>query len=138
MQGFARVIAGLALAGLTAGCSVVTADNDTPCLDDSKSCIEARTTAFNAMKSDTGRKWIGKPVNARVHASGVRMFAYRVSKDKLSCTELTAGMNEMTAVRSALSGPVAGASKDRIVQAKMLADETWAELKKVHQNKRCA
>ena len=121
------------------GCSGFTsADNDAPCLDDSQGCIDARSTAFNAMKSDGERKWIGKPVNARLHASGVRMFAYRAEKDKLSCAELTAGMNEMSAVRSSLSGAVPGASKDRVVQAKMLADETHAELQKVHARKKCA
>jgi len=136
-----RLLTGVALSGallLSACTGGSSANSGAPCLDDSQSCISARTSALAAMQTDGSRAWINKPVNAQVHASGVRMFAYRTLKDKLSCAELNAGMNEMSSVRSALAAPVAGATKDRVIQAKMLADETHGELKKVHARKGCA
>ncbi len=134
------LIVGIVIGGCcVASCSGTTgADAALPCLDDSQPCVDARMAALGAMQSDSKRSWISKPVNARLHASGVRMFAYRTLKDRLSCAELTTGMNEMSSVRATLAGPVPGVSKDRIVQAKMLADETHGELKKVHVKKGCA
>ena len=128
----------LGLAAL-AGCSgMTTAGNEQICLDDSGDCIASRTAAYNEMVADKQHAWVNRPASRSLHASGIRMFAFKATKAQLTCAQLTAGINEASSVRGALAGSMQGVSADRISQAKALADETRAELQKVRLKKRCA
>lgn len=131
----------LGLFGLAtlAGCGgMTTAGNEQICLDDSGDCVASRTAAFKELVADKQHAWVNRPASRSLHASGIRMFAYKATKAQLTCAQLTAGINEASSVRGALAGPMNGVSADRISQAKALAEETRTELQKVRTSKRCA
>lgn len=107
-----------------------------PCLDDSPACIEARTTLVSGMVGDPGRTWIGTPASARTHASGVRLFAYRSTRDKLSCAELAAALGDLAAAKASLAkGRPTGVTAERHHQVMALTDEVRADLDKTRRRK---
>lgn len=131
----------LGLGGLftLSGCGgVTTAGYENICLDDSGACVASRSAAFKELVDDKQHAWVNRPASRSLHASGVRMFAFKATKGQLTCAQLTAGINEASSVPGALAGSMPGVSKDRITQAKALAEETRGELQKVRTSKRCA
>ena len=130
---------GLAALGLAAvaGCSNGPAASGA-CLDDSKACIESRTAAYNSMVGDPTKAWMGEQPTREVYASGVRQFAWRTSKDKLSCEELAAGLRDLANAKASLSqGHIPGSSAERNNQVKALTDDVVADLSRTAKAKRC-
>jgi hypothetical protein len=129
---------GLAALGLAtiAGCSG--GPSNGACLDDSQACIESRTASYNAMVADPSKAWINEQPTREVYASGVRQFAWRSSRDRLSCEELAAGLRDMAAAKASLSqGHLPGSSAERNNQVKALTDDVAAELSGAAKKKRC-
>ena len=84
---------------------------------------------LRALIDDPERRWIGSPLPPAEYARGVRLFAYRVLRARLTCSELVIALAEIEAARKPLSGPVAGISPAQAARARMLSDEVEAELR---------
>jgi hypothetical protein len=84
---------------------------------------------LRALIDDPERRWIGTPLPPADYARGVRLFAYRVLRARLSCSELVIALSDIEAARKPLSGPVAGITPAQAARARMLSDEVEGELK---------
>lgn len=125
---------GLALAACATGGEIA----GDPCLDDSGGCVDRRVALVNAMVADPQRHWVNEPASRQMHASGVRLFAYQATKDKMSCQELAAGLREMKEVKLALgTGPAAGMSAERGNLVKAMADDVAAQLLRSFKGRHC-
>jgi len=113
-----------------AGCAgFETGSAEGPCLDDSQTCVGQRTQMVQSLTNDAARQWIGQPVGRGAVASGVRLFAYQNVRDKLTCTELASGINEMDAAKQVLAeGPAPGQTMLRHGQIKAMTDDVRAAL----------
>jgi hypothetical protein len=107
------------------------------CVDDSATCIARRKAALGALLADEKRTWVREPATAAAHASGVRIFAFRTLKRKLTCEELGVGEREAGAAPAALRG---GGGRDltpaQVSRGVMLAGEVGRELGK-ESRRRC-
>lgn len=108
-----------------------------PLLDQEMACISVDQCAsvLKAMVDDPGRSWMSWPANATTLANGVRLFAYRSLRPKLSCSELTTAVHELTIAMAAFSGPVAGLQKEQIDRARALTASVEGELKTERANR---
>ncbi len=84
---------------------------------------------LRALIDDPERRWIGSPLPSAEYARGVRLFAYRVLRARLTCSELVIALAEIEAARKPLAGAVAGISPAQAARARMLSDEVEAELR---------
>jgi len=125
----------LSLNSLT-GCAF---GDGTICLDDSAGCVKSRLSALEAMRKDERNLWVEHKPTPREYASGVRLFAYRANKEKLSCTQLRKGIAE-TASAPMVLGPqsVAGVPAKRLGEIIALSRDVNAELKATAKQRRCS
>ena len=84
---------------------------------------------LRALIDDPERRWIGSPLPPAEYARGVRLFAYRVLRARLTCSQLVIALAEIEAARKPLAGAVAGISPAQAARARMLSDEVEAELR---------
>ena len=84
---------------------------------------------LRALIDDPERRWIGSPLPPAEYARGVRLFAYRVLRARLTCSELVIALAEIEAARKPLAGPVPGITPAQAARARMLSDEVEAELR---------
>ena len=84
---------------------------------------------LRALIDDPERRWIGSPLPPAEYARGVRLFAYRVLRARLTCSELVIALAEIEAARKPLAGTVTGISPAQAARARMLSDEVEAELR---------
>lgn len=127
----ATVVAVVGVSALVVACSSMSGVTSAtgPCLDDSKACIDSRTATVASLVNDPSRAWVGQPVDKRMAASGIRLFAYQTVMDGLDCPKLLAGVREMQAARSALSGGASsGQTAERHNQIRALTADTEAQL----------
>lgn len=82
------------------------------------------------------RSWILGPPTPQAHVSGVRMFAYRSLRDRLSCGELSVGVEEMRSVPGVLATAPAGTTVADVQRAVALAAAVQGELT-AEQDRRC-
>lgn len=106
------------------------------CLDDSPRCIERRQAALRAMLADKQRVWVHRAPSADAYASGVRLFAFKKSKKKLTCPELDVGIREAAGARSSLQSAKGRLHPQQIARGAMLGDEVGRELSR-EKNRRC-
>jgi hypothetical protein len=99
------------------------------CVDDSKNCIEQRTTALKSIMDDRERKWVKESATPEAYASGVRLFAFKARKKELTCEELVIGRREAEAAAVALRGPAsARLTPAQVSRGVMLGAEVSREL----------
>lgn len=132
------VAASLALPLLSvalAGCSASVVENETQatpshgCLDDSRQCIEQRQAQLRQLQSDRNRAWVRQPASIGSYATGVRLFAFKTEKQRLSCEEINIGRREADQAPNALRSPQAASIQPGIRnRSLMLADEVGKEL----------
>jgi hypothetical protein len=91
--------------------------------------VDQCASVLKAMVEDTGRAWVNWPASARTLANGVRLFAYRSLRPKLTCRELTTALHELTIAMAAFAGPVSGLEQGEIDRARELTAEVEGELK---------
>ena len=133
-RGLVATAFGLLLAACVTGGEIA----GEPCLDDSGGCVDRRIAVLDAMVADPQRHWVNEPASRQMHASGIRLFAYQATKDKMSCQELSAGLREMKEVKLALgSGPAPGMSAERGNLVKAMADDVAEQLHKTRKAKHC-
>ncbi len=115
--------------GLLGGLGLAGGDAPTPCLDDSKDCIEQRMARLKAMLDDKSRSWVNEQPTPQSYASGVRLFAYRATKSQLDCRELHAGTTETQKAKATLASThIPGLAKDQLAKVKALNDQVHEEL----------
>lgn len=140
-----RMAACVSLAGAVlslAGCSgsVIespSAQAEYGCMDDSKACIDQRQMVLKSLVSDKSRGWVKHPASAAAYASGVRMFAFKTEKQRLSCDELSSGRREAEGAPRVLRSPQAqGLTPAQVSRGIMFADEVSRELTREAQ-RRC-
>jgi hypothetical protein len=91
--------------------------------------VEQCASVLKAMIDDPNRAWMKRPASAATLANGVRLFAYRALRQRLSCSELTTALHETTIAAAAFSGPVSGLQHDQIDRVRTLSGDVEAELK---------
>lgn len=107
------------------------------CVDDSKGCIEQRQAALRALQSDRSRGWVRQPASVNSYATGVRLFAFKTEKTRLSCDELGAGRREADGAPGVLKSPAAqGLTPAQVSRGLMFAHEVGRELDRERQ-RRC-
>ncbi|MEL6290018.1 MAG: hypothetical protein AAFQ42_04155 [Pseudomonadota bacterium] len=136
-----RLCAGLftiGSAGLLVACASSGAGTVATCLDDSAGCVSKRKATLTAMLGDPQRAWVSEPPSPQVYATGVRLFAWRRSRQSLSCGELKTGIAETAGARKLLANRLPNASRTRVGQIIALSDDVNGELKMAARAKRCA
>ena len=126
--------------GALAGCAKSAPRLDTyaglRCVDDTPRCVKLRIATLNAFKADGKRRWVNQPATPKAYATGVRMFAYRDAKSRLSCAELQHGRREAAGAKASLRSPRSGLSPAQISRGLMLAHDVGRDLKREHR-RRC-
>jgi hypothetical protein len=145
-RGTRAPIAALALVAVSvAGCSANVGDGPQQaaplpsygCIDDSKQCIDQRQSQLRALQSDRTKTWVRQPASIGSYATGVRLFAFKTEKQKLSCDELAIGRREADQAPGTLRSPQAASIQPGIRnRSLMLADEVGKELSREAQ-RRC-
>lgn len=132
----------IAVVAMVCGCSGTVIESEAPagnhgCIDDSKHCIDQRQAALRTLLADKSRKWVREPASAGSYATGVRLFAFKTEKQRLSCDELAAGRREADAGPGTLRGPSGqGLPPAVISRGVMFAGEVSKELTREAQ-RRC-
>jgi hypothetical protein len=99
------------------------------CVDDSKACIDQRQATLKGLLADPKRSWVRDAASPGAYASGVRMFAFKMEKAKLTCDELGAGRREADGAPQVLRGPSGqGLTPAQISRGVMFAGEVGKEL----------
>jgi hypothetical protein len=91
--------------------------------------VEQCASVLKAMIDDPRRGWMNWPASATTLANGVRLFAYRTLRPKLTCRELTTALHEVTIATAAFAGPVPGLQPNQIQRARTLSAQVAEELK---------
>lgn len=107
------------------------------CVDDSRQCIDQRSSALRVMMADRNRSWVRQPATPSAYASGVRLFAFKGRKKELTCEELAIGKREADAGPAILRGSGGqGLTPGQISRGAMLSGEVSKELG-VEMKRRC-
>ncbi|MEO1207362.1 MAG: hypothetical protein AAFV45_13640 [Pseudomonadota bacterium] len=106
------------------------------CIDDSARCVAKRQATLRYYMASPDRNWIRQRPDGAAYASGVRLFAYKRQKDKLSCSELKSGVNEANGAPRALKAAGGRLTPAQVSRGKMLAQEVGRDLKR-EMRRRC-
>jgi hypothetical protein len=85
---------------------------------------------LKTMIDSPDRGWIGQRQTPDVYANGTRLFAYRALRKQLTCGELTAAVDELSAASRSLGGSVAGMSSEQQTRTRALCSQVEVELAK--------
>jgi hypothetical protein len=86
-------------------------------------------TLLRKMTEGADRSWIARSETPQGLLTGVRMFAYRTLRPKLTCAELGTALEQLRGVPAALRPPPAGSSPEDIARTTRLAAEVADELR---------
>ncbi len=108
------------------------------CVDDSKACIDQRQASLRTLQGDKSRSWVRQPASLNSYATGVRLFAFKTEKTRLSCDELSVGRREAESAPGILrSSQAQGLGPATVSRSLMFAHEVGRELDR-EQQRRCA
>lgn len=108
------------------------------CIDDSPGCISQRQAALKQLQLDAARGWVRQPASMNSYATGVRLFAFKTEKQRLTCDELAIGRREADAAPGVLRSPQAQTIQPQIRnRSLMLAGEVSRELSREAQRRSC-
>ncbi len=133
----------VALAVLAAtGCSTLNSADLAPtgmnCVDDSPRCVAERSEALSRLAGDPSKSWIKQRASARAYASGVRLFAFKTFKQRLTCAELAIGRREAEAGPSILRGPQGRElTPAQVSRGVMLSSEVNKDLSRELRRRKC-
>jgi hypothetical protein len=91
---------------------------------------------LKALVDDPTHKWIGQALAPVDYASGVRLFAYRALRPKLTCQELTLGLTEIGAAATTFGRPVPGVTPENATRVRLLNSQVDNELR-AERSRRC-
>jgi hypothetical protein len=86
-------------------------------------------TLLRKMTEGPDRSWIDRTDSPEALLTGVRMFAFRTLRPKLTCLELSVALEQLRGVPAALRPPPAGSSPEDIARTTRLAAEVHDELR---------
>ena len=86
-------------------------------------------TLLRKMTEGPDRSWIDRTDTPEALLTGVRMFAFRTLRPKLTCPELGVALEQLRGVPAALRPPPAGSSPEDIARTTRLAAEVHDELR---------
>jgi hypothetical protein len=100
-------------------------------LADPNACHDVRSCEelLRVRVEGADRSWIGRPETPQALLTGVRMFAYRQLRPRMTCSELAAALRELSSVPSALQTPPAGSKPEDVTRALGLAAKVHDELR---------
>jgi hypothetical protein len=136
MRAGRHILAALAVSGLVAACSSASVEPDaiprlSGCLDDSKQCVEQRQAQLKALQADRSRQWVRQQPTVEHYAGGVRLFAFKTERGRMTCQELQMGQREADAAPGVLRGPQGrGLTPAQISRGVMFAGEVSGDLRK--------
>ena len=108
------------------------------CLDDSKACIDQRQATLRSLQADKSRSWVRQPANVNAYATGVRLFAFKTEKARMTCDELGIGRREADGAPGVLRSPQATGLNPAVVsRSLMFATEVSRDLTR-EQQRRCS
>jgi hypothetical protein len=111
--------------------SMPTPDSDLSGCDTNKDCL----AQLKALVSNERRDWIGQPVPAAVFATGVRLFAYRALRPKLTCKQLELALGEIDVARRTIYNPIPGITPEQIDRVRVLNAQVEDELRTERANR---
>jgi hypothetical protein len=91
--------------------------------------VEQCASVLKAMIDDPDRAWINWPASATTLANGVRLFAYRSLRPKLTCSQLSTALHEVTTASVAFVGLVPSLQPGQVGRARELSGKVEVELK---------
>jgi hypothetical protein len=108
------------------------------CVDDSKLCVDQRQAALKTLQADRNKAWVKQPATVGAYATGVRMFAFKTEKARMTCDELSVGRREADGAPGVLrSSQAKGLSPAQVSRSLMFAQEVGKELDR-ERSRRCA
>jgi len=99
--------------------------------------VEGCASVLKAMIADPNRAWAQRPATPTILANGVRLFAYRALRPKLTCRELGSALSEIDAAAQAYSGTIAGLPAEQASRAQSLCLQVGEELR-AERSSRCS
>jgi hypothetical protein len=96
-----------------------------PGCDTSSDCL----SRLRALVESEKREWIGRTVPPAEYATGVRLFAYRALRSRLTCKELGLALAEIDLATRTLHGPIAGVTTEQIGRTRILNAQIEGELR---------
>ena len=87
-------------------------------------------SALKRMVDDPNRGWVGEQQSAAAYSDGMRLFAYRALRKKLSCPELALALTEVRTASKLLAADVPGVSPEQLSRTRVLSTQVEAELSK--------
>jgi hypothetical protein len=122
---FSAVLAGCAFNGATISSPLAGLD----CIDDSFECVAKRKATLDYLTGDPTRSWVRQRPTPAGYASGVRLFAFKRLKSKLTCAELKVASKEADAAPEVLrSAQAKSLSPAQVSRGKLLATEVSHEM----------
>ena len=107
------------------------------CVDDSKACIDQRQATLRTLQSDKSRGWVRQPASVNSYATGVRLFAFKTEKARLTCDELAIGRREADGAPGILRSPQAHGLNPAVAsRGMMFATDVSRDLNR-EQQRRC-
>jgi hypothetical protein len=92
-------------------------------------------TLLRTMTENGDRSWISRPETPEGLLTGVRMFALRTLRPKLTCAEIGVALEQLRGVPAALRPPPAGSTPEDIARTTRLAAEVHDELRAENDNR---
>lgn len=132
----ARFVSVIAVAGLS-GCSSIesivpslafSGGGAAQCDSTVPACMQQRVVTLRAMTSDRQHTWVRQSEPPHGYANGTRLFAYRITRSRMSCDNLAHGVRELRQVRASYTGAVAGVSPAELKRTKNLIVDVSGEL----------
>jgi hypothetical protein len=99
--------------------------------------LQACQAQLRVLVESPDRRWMQRAETPEEVLTGVRIFAYRALRRRLSCDELGVALQQLTAVPTTLRTPPSGSTPQEIERASRLAAEVQGELSSEKGN-RCA
>jgi hypothetical protein len=84
---------------------------------------------FRAMIDSPDRAWIRERDTPARLATGVRIYAYRTLRPRLTCEELSLGIKDVIQAAAALSYPVEGFASEQLTRLQIVAAQVETELR---------
>lgn len=139
-----RVLAGIFLVGALTGCAgnaepprLETAARGAACLDDSRRCVSIRQARLSRMRADASYGWVYDPDSRPHYATGVKLFAYDLTRKQLDCSQLGHAIAETSEAKGWLTSAQPGISSEQLTRARLLNDDVHNRLRKTHRKKGC-
>ena len=98
------------------------------CDSSSPECLQKRAARLRKMTKDHAHAWVRLVEPLEGYAAGTRLFAYRMTKTRLSCADLAHGFVELQRANAAYGNAVPGVRPAQAKRTKSLIVKARSEL----------